>query len=241
MAFNFYGSFTLGQWEAFKAFSRIQRLDLMKRAAWIQMEIGRVGVFAVDYDGPTPISFDAPEGTYAKKLLDAYRMLGGNPERDMLLRNADDPVYKLRAPPMIATDDGVQGGVSDLYSNGRRDRGNQRFDRDLGILVERFKNWQLEVIRGKKERLEYKIKRALDYSHQLQLELDAINKLLASDEIRGSFADVLSRVEIAMATPGAANVVPDLDDVFGLNIGRPVDFAFDDASDLESTDAQRGT
>lgn len=241
MAFNFYGTFTLGQWEAFKAFARIQREDLLLRAESLEAELAKTGIFIIEYDGPTPVLYDAPQGSYARKLLDAYRGMGGVPEKEMLLRSSDDPVYKIRAQPMEATDDGVIGGFSDVYSNGRRERGNQRFDRDLGVLVDRFKSWQLEAVKRKREHLEFKIKRTLDLSHQLQDELVFIRALLQDPDQPGSFDSRLARVEVEMARPGAANVVPDIDDVFGLNVGRPVDFTFSDASDLSGSEAQRGT
>lgn len=241
MAFNFFGTFTLGQWESLKAFSRIQREDLLLRAQSLEAELARTGVFTIEYDGPTPVLYDAPQGSYARKLFDAYRAMGGVPEKEMLLRNSDDPVYKVRAQPLEATDDGVVGGFSDVYSNGRRERGNQRFDRDLGVIVDRFKSWQLEAVKRKREHIEYKIKRTLDHSHQLQDELSFIRALLQEPDQPGSFDAILTKVEVEMARPGAANVVPDIDDVFGLNVGRPVDFTFADAADLGGSEAQRGT
>lgn len=237
MAFNFFGTFTTGQWEDFKAFSKIQAMELRLRRAWLQRELLRVGVFTTSYDGPNPVSFTATG--YAGKLLQAYRILGGVPEQTMLLRTRDKPVYKTKGHE-LTVDPGAttSGGYSDVYSNGRRERGGQRYDRDIGLRVESLKAWQLESVKFKRERLEYKIKRAMDYSDQVQQEISLIDKLL--DIGLGSFDDQLTQVEILISRPESANVVQNLNDRFGLDIGRPADFTFDDALQRQDTEKERG-
>lgn len=200
----------------------------------------RTGIFSTTYDstGTKPVSYSATG--YAGKLLQAYRILGGVPEQTMLLRTRDKPVYKKRAQGLtVENDSTTSGGFSDVYSNGRRERGNQRFDRDLGIQVEKLKTWQLDAIKFKRERIEYKIKRTLDYSDQLQQEISLIDKLLGVGS--GSFQDQVTSVEVIMVQPGYANVVSDLEDQHGLNIGRPNDLSFADAEEREKTKAERGT
>lgn len=229
MAFNFFGVMTSGQWEAFKAFARIQRVDVELRVAWLQKQLSMNGLFITEYDGPTPVKFSATAGSYAAKLISAYRVLGGVPERDMLLRTSDKPVFKTKAQNISTTTAGqTDGGFSDVYSNGRRDRGVQRFDRDLGLRVERMKSWQLEAVKAKREALEFKIKRALDYSDQLQKEISFLTQVL-DEGSRYSFDAQVLGVETQMATPEAMNVVQNLDDVFGLSIGKPGDLSQPDA------------
>jgi len=238
MAFNFYGTFTTGQWEEFKNFVAIQQIDLIQRKAWLQRELTRVGVFITDYDGPNPTGFAAVAGSYADKLMTAYRILGGIPERDMLLRTSDIPVYASRTVPLTTDENGeVTGGVADTFSNNRRFRGSQIFDRDLGILVERLKKWQLEAIKLKRERIEYKIKRALDYSDQIQKEMALIDQLTA--EGLGSASDQVLAVDVQIDTPDAQNTVDDTTDIFGLNVGVPSDFTRDSAITEDSEDAER--
>lgn len=239
MAFNFFGSFSRGQFEAFKAFSQIQRLDLEIRKQYLQKQRLQIGVFTTEYDGHTPISFTANAGSYAAKLLEAYRILGGNPERDMLLRTIDKPVFLTRGTGFsVDKNSTVQGGFSDVYSNGRRYRGDQRFDRDLGLKVEKMKRWQLNSIKMKRERLEYKIKRALDYSDQLLAEMNSIDKTLS--EGTGGFDDQIASIELEAIKPGTANITQDIDDIFGLFIGKPIDYSFDDAINDAQQENQRG-
>lgn len=240
MAFNFFGTFTTGQWESFKAFSRIQERELRLRRRWLNRELVRAGVFITVYDetGTRPVSYTATG--YAGKLLQAYRILGGVPEQTLLLRTRDKPVFKRRGTELtVEQDSTTSGGFSDVYSNGRRERGGQRYDRDLGIQVEKLKSWQLDSVKFKRERLEYKIKRALDHSDQIQQEIAAIDRLLGVGF--GSFQDQITSVETVMVRPGSANIVSDLDDQFGLNIGRPNDLSFADANEEQEADAERGT
>jgi len=238
MAFNFFGTFTTGQWEDFKAFSRIQSMELRLRKSWLNRELLRIGIFITTYDGPYPVKFIATG--YAGKLLRAYRILGGVPEQTMLLRTRDKPVFKTRSHDLTITNEStMSGGFSDVYSNGRRERGTQRYDRDIGLKVESIKSWQLESIKFKRERLEFKIKRAMDYSDQIQQEIDKIDKLLSIGS--GSFEDQIVSVDVLISRPESANVVQNLDDKFGLNIGKPTDFTFADALDRQKAYKERGT
>ena len=236
MAFNFFGTFTTGQFEAFRAFTKIQQLDLTLRQQWLSKQLIMNGVFDLRYNGPIPVSFSA--SGYAGKLLQAYRVLGGCPEECMLLRTRDQCVFKTKNYNMnVAREGGVSGGFSDLYTSGRRERGGQRYDRDLGIKVDNIKKWEREAIKKKREQLEMKIRRALDYSDQLQEEIKLIAKLLGDG--KGSVDDQILQVDIQAATPGSMNVVRDLNDMFGLFIGRVGDITQKDALDQEQEQAQR--
>jgi len=216
-------------------------VDLSLRKQWLQKELGKIGIFSTEYDANgRPVSFSASAGSYAAKLLEAYRILGGFPEREMLLRTADQPVYLTRGSAMLTVPDQgkVDGGYSDVFSNSRRYRGGQRFDRDLGLKVEKMKSWQLEPIKRKREHLEFKIKRALDHSDQLLNEISRIDKVLGDSN--GSLSRQIVDVELAMTAPGAANVIDDIDDVFGLAIGKVADMTFDDAVNVADMERQRG-
>jgi hypothetical protein len=221
MAFNFFGVCSSGQWLVFKAFALVQKVELQLRRMWLQKEISKIGTFVTTYgDDFMPQEFIAtPHNSYAAKLMEAYKILGGVPERDMLLRTLDQPVFLTSGVGISKSDDdGVSGGYSDVFSNGRRFRGGQRFDRDLGLTFDKLKKWQLEAVKHKREHLEYKIKRALDYSDQLQLELNQIEILLGDGT--GSVDDQILQIELAINTPGSMTVVDNPDDIFGLSVGK---------------------
>lgn len=230
MSFNFYGTFTTGQFNDLVDFSKIQEQDIGARIDWLSAEIPKVGTFLTEYDSDDryPVYFDClPVDSYGAKLLRAYKILGGVPERDMLLRTSDKPVYLKRGVNASPTD--PDSGYSREFSNGRIYRGNQRFDRSIGIRVEALKRWQLEAIKRKREHLELKIKRALDYSDQLQRERDLLRGLVG-----GGVSDLVTEVYKLMFAPGAMNVVDDPDDGFGLGIGPVADKYVDSPSTAKS-------
>lgn len=239
MAFNFAGTFTTGQWEAFKVFTQIQVYDLKLRKKWLEVQLERTGGFATTYNGSAPSKFTVPP-SYASKLIEAYKIFGGVPERDMLLRDRDNTVFLVRSSTSeIGADGRPVGGDSDTYSNGRRFRGNQRFDKFLALKVERLKQWQLSSIKSKRERLEYKIKAALDYSDQLEQEIKLIDSMLV--QLERSVENQIIEIEATMERPNSANVVRNLEDQFGLAIGQVADSAFDDRDQVAAEGDQRGT
>lgn len=178
-----------------------------------------------------------PATSHAAKLLQAYRALGGTPERDFLLRTSDQPVYLTAATPLKTND--ITGlansGFSDVFSNGRRFRGNQRFDRDLGFPMEKFKRWQLEAIKQKREHLEYKIKRDLDYSDQLQIEIKFLSSMIDTSGTMSVQAQIANLI-VLFHRPGAMNVIDNVLDIFGFGIGRPGDTTIPNT--IEAADAQ---
>ncbi|OPZ34982.1 MAG: hypothetical protein BWY99_02377 [Synergistetes bacterium ADurb.BinA166] len=243
MAFNFYGVFTSGQFDELEAFSRIQGKDIKDRIAWLSAAAQRNGLFRTEYDPETgyPLSFTvSPSTSYGAKLMAAYRILGGVPERDMLLRTSDDPVFLTRGSNVSKStpDSTVEGGYSDLYSNGRRYRGNQRFDRDIGIQVDKLKRWQLEAVKHKREHLEFKIKRALDYTDQLLNELALLRSMVA-DGSESSVDQQITNLVGLFYTPGRANVIDDSEDKFGLDIGRIGDQSVPNEIDIARGEALR--
>lgn len=225
MAFNFLGTFTTGQLEQLVTFAKIQETEINDRKKFLLRKISEVGVFTTEYDEETkyPVKYSVSDSSYAGKLLQAYKALGGNPEKEFILRTRDQPVFLVKGNNLNTRDpQDTASGFSDLYSNGRRYRGNQRFDRDVAVLVEKLKKWQLESIKRKRELLEYKIKRSLDYADELQLEYDVLDAMVGTGS-ELSVSSQVARLTRVMTRTGAANVINDLSDVFGFNIGKPGD------------------
>lgn len=239
MAFNFFGTFTTGQFLKFTVFSKYQEKDINKRIDWLNAELQKIGVFITEYDdNDHPVSFTVtPSDSYAAKLLLAYKVFGGNPEQEMLLRTRDKPVYLKRGTSLGNDPMDTTSGQSTEYTNGRTDRGGQRFDRDLGIQVWKLKHWQLESIKRKREALEFKIKKALDYSDQLSEEKKLLNNMVSEDTMDVNSVDYrIARVASFMFANGAMNIVQSLLDIFGLKIGPPGDVTH--PSDMMQQDAQ---
>jgi len=232
MAFNIFGTFTTGQWEMFKSFTQIQKMDLMLRQKHLQRQLEINGKFVTEYDDDqNPINFSVvPLKSYGDKLLNAYKILGGVPEFDLLLRTRDIPVSLKKDSSLKQAADGTAaGGYSDVFTNERMIRGDQKNDGVLGLKVERQKYWELEAIKLKREKLEIKIKRALDYSDQLQQEIDLIDTLLKDDTVWGSVDRNEVDIQAIIDDPENNNVVQDLDALDGRRIGRQRDLSFQDA------------
>jgi hypothetical protein len=234
MSFNFFGTFTTAQFDELVDFSKIQEQDLLDRLVWLKRQLELNGIFSTEYDDNNdPVSFSCnPPHSYGAKLMHAYRILGGVPERDMLLRTSDKPVYLTRGVNIDS--ESSTSGYSDVFSNGRRYRGNQRFDRDIGLKVQRLKSWQLEIIKRKREHLEFKIKRCLDYSDQLQNEIIFLTRM-TGDSADRSVDFQIADIQGDMFAPGAMNVVVS-DDKYGRDIGRVGDKT--SASDLSTEQAE---
>lgn len=225
MAFSFLGTFTTGQLEQLRKFAKVQEVELASRRKFLVRKMYEIGAFVTLFDAATklPLRYSVSYGSYAGKLLQAYKALGGHPEKEFILRTRDQPVYlTLGSPIDTQNPQNAQSGFSDQYSNGRRNRGDQRFDRDVAVLVEKFKEWQLEPIKRKRENLEYKLKRALDYFDELQLEYDMLGSMLELNSGQSVDAQIVS-ITRTMTRVGATNVVEDSEDLFGYNIGRPGD------------------
>lgn len=215
-------------------FAKIQELDVKARIQWLNSELLKTGIFSTVYDddGTIPVSFACvPPSSYGAKLLQAYKILGGVPEHDMLLRTSDMPVFLKKG---VNTDAGdPDSGYSREYSNGRIMRGTQRFDRDIGLKVERLKKWQTESIKHKREQLEFKIKRTLDHSDQLQIEVRLL-ELMVEGSSTSSVEGLISEVNQLMLRPGAMNVVDDMEDRWGLRIGPVGDKYVDSPQDAQA-------
>lgn len=239
MSFSFLGTWTTGQFEQLRKFAKVQEQDLKKRAEFLRRKLSDNGIFVTEYDEASyhPIRYSVTPFSYASKLFQAYRALGGHPETEFLLRTRDQPVFLTRGTSINTEDSSdTTSGYSDTYSNGRRYRGSQRFDRDVAVQVEKFKGWQLEVIKRKREHLEYKIKRAIDYSDQLLIEAEMIEAMLAEDSATSIDAQV-TKVNLIATRTGAANVIQDMFDLFGFGIGRTLDQ--NSTASIEEADAER--
>jgi len=237
MAFSFFGTYTTAQFEELRKFSKIQERDIQDRITWLDAAISRNGIFITNYDEQSnlPTSFTCLVPSYGSKLLSAYRALGGNPERDFMLRTRNKPVFLERGKNISSDIEDSNSGYSETFTNGRRIRGDQRFDRDVGIVVNKLKSFQYEAIKRKREHLEYKIKRCMDYSDQLQSEKDALELMLSEDAF-ASVDDLTAEVFLKSSRTGAQNVVDDSEDIFGLNIGKPKDPTF--LPDYENSESE---
>jgi hypothetical protein len=237
MAFNFTGTFTSGQKEKLRIFSKYQEQDIRRRIAFLQMKLNQNGFFLDTTFGPNgvPTKIEAaPQNSWAYRLLRAYRMVGGIPEQELLIRTKNQPVYLTEGAPIEDNEDGLTDGHGHIYNNQRRVRENQTFDQIVWEQVEKLKVWQRQAIKGKRENLEYKIYKCLDNADQIREEIALLNSVISASDPTNHIETILADIESAERTPGVATTVNDPKDYFGLNIGKTIDpFVAEDVRESE--------
>jgi hypothetical protein len=219
MAFNFYGTYTTGQFNELRNFARKQLPDLNERIAYLEHRRNAVGVFQAEFDPQTkmPLKYSCnPPNSYGNKLLRAFRAMGGVPERTFILRV--EPVYMLKSTP-------IKTGTSNPpkeYSNGRIQRINKN-DGARGVQVVRLKSFMLGPIKHKLEHLEYKIKRTLDYSDSLTEEINFLKSMIDSTQEDFDFNNIetlLDKCDIDKNVSSNYNIIRNDTDIFGYRIGN---------------------
>lgn len=242
MAFNFYGTYTTGQYYEFLSFSKVQESDIRTRIKHLEVLITKYGKFEISYDSATgnPLEIKCVgDNSYGAKLLRAYKILGGDPESDFIIRPSSDPVYLKKGNNISKDPNDPYSGYGSQYSDSRLDRGNLVYDRDLGELILRQKKWQMEAIKRKREQLEYKIKRVMYLSQQLNEERVLLNQML--DQGSRNNLDVISaRIQAIQLEPGRLSVVDNDDDIHGLHIGREYDAVVTDPEGTDKAHGERG-
>lgn len=236
MAFNFYGTFSEGQALAFKYWTKYQEADLKKRISYLEALIAKNGVYTTKFDDNyNPISYTvAPAWSYAAKLIKVYKCLGGDPLKDFIIRDRNHVTYKLKGVPFDNNRTNTTSGMSEVNSDGTIERG-FLFDRDVGIRQEVAKNWQLEAIKRKKEQLEFKIKRCLDYSDALVKEKEMLERMIENPLRRGMvlWANMVNKA----SEPGSMSLLNTTDDSIDARFAKDADPAI--PTEVQQSDGER--
>lgn len=202
MAFDHQGTFTVSQLERFKTYVRAQVQLIDDRIAHLQAEMGRIGdlKFAFDSGGvPTALTNDPPQ-TYCGKLYGAYVALGGDPEFDLQVRSTSQPVFKLK---------GNENGDSQLMSNGEAIGMPGLSDAESALLMQQMRSWVQGDLTRRREALERKIRRAIDYSEQLNLEISELTTLKASLSTQDSLEFLINEMDALASDPRYTAITQD--------------------------------
>lgn len=204
MSYEFLGTFNNHQFARLSAFLNNQRLalgggqggggDVPGRRLHLLAEQGRLGNLQFTYDsGGNPIGYNAaPPSSYIGKLMQAYEILGGDPLFDLQVRQMSQPVFvqagTSTTPAQQLSDGSIMGqpGLQDAPS---------------ASAVQQMKGWVPDVIQYKRENIERKIRRALDYSDQLTAEITLLSTILNDGTQVGSLASLTSAVVSLLQTP----------------------------------------
>lgn len=191
MAHEFLGTFNRSQFERFLAFARSQLPLVDGRIQHLTAEASRVGTLLFRYSNGVPQGFAAsPTTSYLAKLLAAYEVLGGNPFIDLRVRIKSDPVFRVR---------GTETSSADFMSNGEAVPGKGLSDAPTAELMHSAKLWIDDTLHARFERLERKIRRAMDYADELKSEIATLKTIQLAASVTGSLEYIASQVNQFLA------------------------------------------
>jgi len=193
LAYDFKGTFNTSGFNRFVAFARGQQADLVGRIINLQEEQIRTGSLSFAYDGQgVPQQYEPDNESYIGKLVAAYEVLGGDPFFDLNIRSKAQAVF------LVPGDETVSATT---MSNGEAVGLPGRADAESGALIENMREWAEGVIDYKRDYLERKIRRAVDYADQLQDEIDLLALLMGPVDSTGSFDNIFSALNQLIANP----------------------------------------
>ena len=236
MAHDFLGTFNQAQFQRFASFALGQVILFDLRIKHLEAEMDRIGTVTFRYDrGGIPQALTAdPETSYMAKLLAAYEVMGGNAFIDLRTRGRTDPVFLLRTNETVSPH---------TMSNGEPIPGKGLVDGPSAELVRTAREYLEETLAYRYNRLERKIRRALDYRDQLELEVQALqtaqsglveraqeealdgvtlNDLLGEAEelVPKSLKAIFSDVQALLNDKNYRPITPDTDE-FGIKVHAP--------------------
>lgn len=189
MSFDFKGTFNKSQFTRLATFLRSQIPLIDARLTHLAAELVRVGSMVMRFEsgsgnpiGATPDS----DTSYLGQLFAAYKVLGGDPLHDLQIRSAQDPVYLLR---------GDESAAANRMSNGEPLGQKGLGDAVTSELIAQMREFADDAITRRREALERKIRRTVDYGDQLAIEMAVLEKIRSSAEQRGSLEKLVAEVE----------------------------------------------
>lgn len=194
MSYEILGTFNKSQFDRFVAFAQAQTTDILGRITHLTAEQNRVGKLVFGYDpGGVPIGYvPSPKNSYMGRLIACYEILGGDALHDLNLRSTSQPVFLLP---------GDETKPAQLLSNGEVMGATGLADSESAVLMQQAKAWIPEALQYRRDYLERKIRRALDYSDQLQTEIDLLQVIVQAKSVNGSLAYIIDQMQQLMQDP----------------------------------------
>jgi len=187
MSFDFLGTFTGTQFNRFSAYLRDQVGLIDERILHLEAERERVGNLGFAYDdGGVPTQMNASEVGYVGKLFRVYEALGGDAEFDLQVRSTSQAVFK------VAGDEAQNG---QLMSNGEVIGQHGLADAETALLVQQARSWVQGDLHRRRESLERKIRRMIDYAEQLQIEINELQTIREDATVDGALEFLLAGVQ----------------------------------------------
>ena len=215
--FDFLGTFNRSQLTRLATYARSQLTYVKARVQHLTIEKQRVGFLKFTYDSagqPTRYETGQPGfTTYIGKLMSAYEVLGGDPFYDLQVRSMSNPVSYTK---------GTETYSGKVLSNGEPVPSLGLADAVSGNAVRSMRDWMSENL-DRLERIERKVRRATDYSDQLQIEIDILTSITNAVEVDGSLENLIALVNQLFTDPSYRAIADDQGkDPFGKMIYSPM-------------------
>jgi len=214
VSFDYLGTFNRSQFERYIAFARSQVTLVDARIQHLEAEIARVGSIVFRYNKGVPIGYSAdPAESYLGKLLGAYEVLGGDPFVDLRVRLWNDPVYLVR---------GTETNPAQYMSNGEVIGQSGLSDAPTAELMRQSRTWLDATLHGRFGALERKIRRAVDYSDQLRLEIANLEVIKLTATATGSLEYIATQINQYFSDKNYRAIFEDNgSDKFGFTVYAP--------------------
>jgi len=187
VANDFLGTFNKSQFDRLVAYLRAQVAAIDARLLHLQRELDRIGVFTFTYDTKGEVigwSIDNAD-SYLGRLMSAYEVLGGDPWYDLQLRGRDKPIFLVAGTELTPSQIMSSGDV--LGTKGLADAATAELIRSIRDGFE-------SVIQERRDYLERKIRRMVDYSDQLQDRISTLKLLKKGKDVNGSLENQIAAV-----------------------------------------------
>ncbi len=187
MAFEILGTFTASQFTRFSTWAQAQVGQVPARIQHLEAELARIGALTFAYDAggiPTYVQ-PADNSTYIGRLFQAYEALGGDAEFDLQTRQMTQPVFKTAGTP---------NNPSQLLSNGEITGSTGLQDAQSAELMRSLRDWAYDTQFYRRDLLERKIRRSIDYVDQLNTEIKTLQTIQASASTQGALGYILNGI-----------------------------------------------
>lgn len=194
MAHDFAGTFNNHGFGRLSSFLVNQANDVPGRVVHLLAERNRIGSLQFTFDsGGNPVGYSAnPQTSYIGKLMAAYEILGGDPIFDLNIRTMGQPVFLIAGTETTPAQQLSSGDI--LGTPGKRDQLS-------ATLVQQMRSWAPDVIQYKRENIERKIRRAVDYSDSLYAEIQQLAQILNDANTPTSLAAFTAQINTLLADP----------------------------------------
>lgn len=192
MAFEFKGTFTKSQFDRFETYLRNQVQQVEPRIQHLEAELARIGTLAFAYDSggvPTGCAGDT-NATYSGKLFNVYEALGGDCFFDLQVRSTSQAVFR------VAADETRHAA---LMSNGEVIGRRGLSDGESAELTSEARAWVVGDLDRRRDFLERKIRRLLDYADQLQNEINTLKTIFQDETVDGSLDFLIAGIQTLAA------------------------------------------